>query len=75
MATRRHWSPKDFAVTSTGAAYDGKGGDNRFGYCRKCGGDMQSFAHNGKNGPIHHHNSHKASGRKLVNGLQVALRR
>lgn len=57
--TRRHWSASDFVVTSTSPAYDGSATLNRFGYCRKCFGDIQSFGAKGKPGPLTHHNSHK----------------
>ena len=57
----RHWTPTDFRQTGSCPAYDGKGGENRWGYCAKCGGDMQSFAHEGHDGPLHHHHSHKYS--------------
>lgn len=55
----RHWTAKDFIVTATSPAYDDSGVDNRFGYCRVCKGDMQSF----RGGPILHHNSHQRAKR------------
>ena len=58
---KAHWNPLDFVVTETYPAYDGKGGVSRVGYCSQCGGDMQSFTHEGKQGPIKHYNSHKRS--------------
>ena len=51
---KRHWTKEDFVVTSTSPAYDGGPVPNRFGYCRKCKADMQSFA----GGPLLHYNSH-----------------
>jgi len=61
--SKRHWASSDFVVTSTSPSYDGKGGENRFGYCRKCYGDMSSFVGNGKAEPILHYNSHNAAKR------------
>ena len=55
---RKHWTEKDFVVISTCPAYDGKGNLNRYGYCRVCKADMQSFAGDGKQGPIRHYASH-----------------
>ena len=57
--SRRHWKPSDFIVTSTSPAYDGSNVANRFGYCRVCHADMQSFGTKGKNGPILHYSSHR----------------
>ena len=65
----RHWEPADFVVTSTSPAYDGSDAVNRFGYCRKCRADMQSFGGNGKPGPILHYKSHTRA-RSL--GLAIA---
>ena len=68
--TRRHWRDKDFVVTGQSDAYDGKGNVNRFGYCQVCKGDMQSFAGDGKQGPIRHYNSHKAAKLRGLWGVQ-----
>ena len=64
----RHWNTDDFVQTVTTPAYDGSAALNRFGYCRVCKGDMQSFGHQGKNGPLLHHNSHKHAKRAGVWG-------
>ena len=58
---RKHWNEMDFVVTGTYAAYDGKGNVNRYGYCNICKADMQSFARDGKQGPIIHYASHKTA--------------
>lgn len=50
----RHWSASDFVVTSTSPDYAGGPVPNRFGYCRVCKCDMQSFS----GGPILHYKSH-----------------
>ena len=54
----RHWSEADFVVTSTSPAYDGSECPNRFGYCRKCKADMQSFGATNGPGPLKHYHSH-----------------
>jgi hypothetical protein len=59
---KRHWNKRDFVVRGQSAAYDSKGGTNKTGYCGVCGCDMQSFARNGKDGPILHYRSHKFGG-------------
>lgn len=64
---KKHWTDKDFVVTSTSPAYDGKGNVNRVGYCRVCKADMQSFAHNGKQGKVLHYNSHEEARRLGLN--------
>ena len=55
----RHWTESDFVVTATSPAYDGSEFPNRFGYCRVCKADMQSFSGDGKPGPIKHYHSHQ----------------
>ena len=56
---KAHWSEATFVVTVTSPAYDGSDTVNRYGYCRECKADMQSFGKNGKPGPVNHHGSHK----------------
>ena len=55
----RHWTLDDFVVTDTTPAYDGSDTVNRYGYCRVCLCDMQSFGGDGKLGPIKHYQSHQ----------------
>jgi hypothetical protein len=57
MMARKHWTKDDFVVTSTSPSYDGGPVPNRFGYCRVCKADMQSFS----GGPIKHYHSHHAA--------------
>ena len=52
-------SHKSFVVVETNPAYDGSAAVNRFGYCAACFVDMQSFAHDGKQGPTLRYQSHK----------------
>ena len=54
----KHWSNGDFVQTAQSPAYDGSNAANRFGYCRVCKGDMQSFGGEGKNGSLLHYSSH-----------------
>lgn len=55
---RRHWNESDFIVIKQTPAFDGSDTVNRFGYCRICRCDMQSFGGDGKLGPILHYKSH-----------------
>lgn len=64
--SRRHWTSEDFVVVATSPAYDGSEHPNRFGYCRKCGCDMQSFGGEAGQGPIKHYRSHTYSKRTEV---------
>ena len=57
----RHYTAADFTVTATSPAYDGSATENRFGYCRKCFGDMQSFGGKNGPGPLKHYNSHETA--------------
>lgn len=61
IMAKRHWTKADFTVTATTPAYDGSRAVNRFGYCRKCKADMQSFGGEGKDGPILHYKSHQTA--------------
>lgn len=54
---QKHWNENDFVQTETSPAYDGSDAVNRFGYCRVCKADMQSFADAGENGPLLHYKS------------------
>jgi hypothetical protein len=55
----KHYTAADFVVVATSPAYDGSNTVNRFGYCRKCKGDMQQFGGSEGNGPLLHYKSHK----------------
>jgi len=57
MTTPKHWQASDFVETQNSPAYDGSSARNRFGYCRVCKCDMQSFGENGKDGPLLHYKS------------------
>ena len=59
----KHWSDSDFVVTITTPAYDDTSTVNRFGYCRKCLCDMQSFGGNGTLGSVKHYASHEKAKR------------
>ena len=61
MARKRHWTKEDFTVTATSPAYDGSDIPNRFGYCKVCKADMQSFGGTDGEGPIRHYNSHETA--------------
>lgn len=69
-SSRRHWTPEDFIVTSQSPAYDGSESVNRFGYCRVCKADMQSFGGNGKQGPVLHYKSHGTARRLGLWGVR-----
>ena len=58
---KKHWTESDFVVTETSPAYDGSDCLNRYGYCRVCKADMQSFGGSNKQGPIKHYSSHGAA--------------
>jgi len=47
---KKHWENSDFVVTQHSDI-------GRYGYCRKCGADMQAFKSSGYK-PLHY-NSHK----------------
>ena len=48
---KRHWEPSDFVKVRATLGFA------RYGYCRKCGADMQAFASDGYK--LRHYNSHK----------------
>jgi len=55
---KRHWQASDFIVTLESPAYDGSAAVNRYGYCKVCKADIQSFGGEGKPGPLLHYKSH-----------------
>jgi hypothetical protein len=68
---KKHWTINDFIITTTTPSYDGSNTVNRFGYCRICLADMQSFGDNGRYGPVHHYKSHETSKRLVLWGKKL----
>lgn len=56
---QRHWEDSDFIVTE-------RSDIGKYGYCRKCGADMQAFKSDGYK--PRHYNSHK---RMRNNGIVI----